>query len=1027
MDPACGSGHFLLAAARRMAAEIARIESASDVPDEETRRHALREVVRHCIYGVDKNPLSVELCRTALWIETIEPGKPLSFLDAHIRCGDSLVGVFDPKIMEEGIPPEAYAALSGDEKTVCSALKAENKKVKIGHATQGDLFDQEGFQKQATEAGRFEAMPEDTVEQIAAKQKAWAEAVSASRENRDRLRADLFVGAFLTTKTAGTKAVVPTNADLNKVLAELPPRPGVADFARELAVKHQTFHWFLEFPHVFARTLSGSRTPGFDVVLGNPPWERIKLQEQEFFAARNPAIAAAPNQAARGRLIAALNRPDAPPSDRALWNEFQAARHDAEAASQFTRESGRFPLTGCGDVNTYALFSELFLNLPNQSGRAGLIVPSGIATDDSTKKFFGEISGTNRLARLADFENSLPLFSGVHRSYKFVLLTIGRNEPKGVFSFFAQQPSDLEDERRIFTLTAADIALINPNTRTCPVFRTTADAEITKKIYSRIPVLINEAAGAEGNPWGITFMRMFDMSNDSGLFKTYAQLAATQGLELRGNCFYEKARPADSPDTASLDRPNPAWLPLYEAKMIHQFDHRWATYETDGETVRNVTPEEKADPAFQPLPRYWVPAEEVYLKITRIPPGLKQGWIDSDDKVMRYVLAYWLAGYFQNHGESRKCNTIVQNILGGGLSGPFQAVSDWLGSQKTEKDYPLTDEEHRSILAALTEGPKADIHAFVTTLIIHRSPKWLLGWRDITNATNERTIIAAIFPRAASGDTLLLKFPFNATPVQCAALNANLDSLICDYVARQKIGGTHLKYHVFRQIAVLPAAAYSDADLGFIAQRQLELLCISNDMRDVARDIIADCRQRGIALNILCIGISGQAADSDDIPEQYEYIPERRAVLRAELDAYYAYLYGLTRDELRYVLDPADVHGEEFPGETFRVLKNNEMRQFGEYRTRRLVLEAWDRLTADGTFARRGPPPDFSAEIAQAALRAATPPEPESEPSKKPSRAKKTVSRSKKAPSAAPAAPSDTTSPTMKDLFDIPTDDTSNE
>ena len=110
LDPACGSGHFLLAAARRLAMEIARIDAAPDAPSEAQRQHALREVVRHCIYGVDKNPLAVELCKTALWIETVEPGRPLTFLDHRIRCGDSLIGVFDLKVLEDGIPDGALQA-----------------------------------------------------------------------------------------------------------------------------------------------------------------------------------------------------------------------------------------------------------------------------------------------------------------------------------------------------------------------------------------------------------------------------------------------------------------------------------------------------------------------------------------------------------------------------------------------------------------------------------------------------------------------------------------------------------------------------------------------------------------------------------------------------------------------------------------------------------------------------------------------------------------------------------------------------
>ncbi len=127
-DPACGSGHFLLAAARRLAAELARIEAGADQPSDADYRHALRQVVSRCIYGVDNNPLAVELCRTALWLEAVEPGKPLGFLDAHIRLGNSLVGVLDPKILEKGIPDKAFKPLKGDDKKTVTALKRLNKK-----------------------------------------------------------------------------------------------------------------------------------------------------------------------------------------------------------------------------------------------------------------------------------------------------------------------------------------------------------------------------------------------------------------------------------------------------------------------------------------------------------------------------------------------------------------------------------------------------------------------------------------------------------------------------------------------------------------------------------------------------------------------------------------------------------------------------------------------------------------------------------------------------------------------------------
>ena len=190
VDPACGSGHFLLAAARRLAAEIARIESGADTADETARQHALREVAQHCIYGVDRNPLAVELCKTALWMETVEPGKPLTFLDSHILQGDSLVGVLDPEIMVNGIPADAYKPLTGDDKAACLDLKKRNRQ-----PDQHGLFDQDAVLEVAVAGLDLDAMPEDTLDDVERKRAAWTAGLHDATHARETLRADLFVGA----------------------------------------------------------------------------------------------------------------------------------------------------------------------------------------------------------------------------------------------------------------------------------------------------------------------------------------------------------------------------------------------------------------------------------------------------------------------------------------------------------------------------------------------------------------------------------------------------------------------------------------------------------------------------------------------------------------------------------------------------------------------------------------------------------------------------------------------------------------
>jgi hypothetical protein len=211
------------------------------------------------------------------------------------------------------------------------------------------------------------------------------------------------------------------------------------------------------------------------------------------------------------------------------------------------------------------------------------------------------------------------------------------------------------------------------------------------------------------------------------------------------------------------------------------------------------------------------------------------------------------------------------------------------------------------------------LDAEVSERLAGRSPvPWLLGWKDVTSATNERTTIFSAIPRCAVGHTLPLIF--SAQPSRrLTALYANLNSLVTDYFARLKVAGLHLTYGYLKQYPILPPDVYTPAGLAFIVSRVLELTYTSHSIAPFARDL----------------GYDGAPFPWDE---------DRRAHLRAELDAWYARVYGLTRDELRYILDPADVKGPDYPSETFRVLKTNEIRRFGEYRTARLVLQAWDRM-----------------------------------------------------------------------------------
>ncbi|WAD27021.1 N-6 DNA methylase [Pseudomonadaceae bacterium T75] len=903
-DPACGSGHFLLAAARRLAARLAELDAQGDQYSEEQYRHALREVVLHCIYGVDLNPMAIELCKTALWLEALEPGKPLGFLDAHIQCGNALIGVFDPAVLEAGIPDDAYKALTGDSKTIASEAKKRNKeaakKLAVSLRMSGSL------------ASSWEALPEDTVEQVAAKQAAWQAAQQGDEARQARLLEDLYTAAFFVPKDAEHERLIPTNQEL--IAAHQGQLgPDVAGLAQGIARRQRFFHWRLAFPQVFEREQGG-----FDVVLGNPPWERIKLQEKEFFAARHPAVANARNAAERQQMIEALV--DGLPWERELQEEFYSERRGAEASSLFAR-SGRYPLAGKGDVNLYALFTELFSGLISPMGMLGIIVPTGIATDDGTKELFSSFASNSRLVSIVSFENEEFVFKAVHHAFKFCLLTISGcalSVNGAVLVFFARQAGQAHELNRQFSLSGSDYQLINPNTLTCPVFRSSQDADLTKKLYRRAPVLIREERDGqpEQNPWGIRFQAMLHMSSDSSLFRTYDTLMSQGGI-LEGN---------------SITLHGVRYMPLYEAKMVHHYDHRWATYERDGENSRDMTDAEKQQPDGLPLPRYWVDEWEVVLRTSDAPKILLDAWKLGRPDALILCFQYWLAGEAKRRGEEKLQDLLLKKLYVHHGDTVFKGAMDMFAaehlSEKLAENYPLTEIEYQQLLALGSESFKKDFDPFdwagaieqqARAMLRERCPQYLLGWRDITNATNERSVISSVLPWMAVGHTMPLMFPKTGTPAQRAALLANLDSLVYDFVARQKIGGTHLTYSYLKQFPTLHPDDYSESDLAYIVPRVLELAYTAHDLKPFAKDL----------------GYDG---------EPFPWKPDRRHQLKCELDAYYAHLYGLSRDELLYILDPQNVMPEGYPSVTFPGLKRKELAEFGEYRTQVRVVAEYERL-----------------------------------------------------------------------------------
>jgi len=511
VDPACGSGHFLLGAARRIATRVARARTGGVASATDYRR-ALRDVVRSCIHGVDRNPMAVELTKVALWIETVEPGKPLGFLDANVLCGDSLLGVFDLEVLRAGIPDAAYKPLSGDGKNAAKYFVRRNKGEREGQGTldfTGGRGTLPAAPPLAVAIRAVRTLPEDSTAQISEKRRRLQAAHTELDRENWRLASDLYMAAFLLPKkeipTDHGPAMVPTTEHLWRKLAGGQVYGPLIGATQETRDQTRMFHWPLEFPDVFA-------TGGFDVVIGNPPWERIKVQEQEFFSSREPDIAQTSKASERDRKIAILRDAPAGSRGRIVFEQFELAKRSAQASSLFCRVSERFPMTGKGDVNTYALFAELFLRIVGPVGRAGVIVPTGIAFDDNNREFFNYLIDNGRLVSLFSFYEIRRWFKDTDDRKPFCILTLGSlPAARPEFAFDIRALPELGLEERRFTLSKEEISRINPNTRTAPVFRSRADAALTQKLYSRVPVLIDELPTGTGNPWQISFLRMFDM------------------------------------------------------------------------------------------------------------------------------------------------------------------------------------------------------------------------------------------------------------------------------------------------------------------------------------------------------------------------------------------------------------------------------------------------------------------------------------------------------------------------------------
>jgi predicted ATPase len=944
-DPACGSGHFLVAAAHRIARRMAALRTGEREPPVQDVRHALREVAAHCLYGVDLNLLSVELCKVSIWLEAFESGRPLAFLESHIQCGNSLLGCM-PALLKKGLPDEAFKPLTGDDPAAARKLAADNRDLSSGQELL-ELASEEplDFYRAVPSAfARVESLPDDSPPAVRQKETEWQQVVASAEYQRANFLHDAWCAAFVLPRppndftyqfhTGHLQKLERNPDDISPALRDAIEKiagnaPQLTEQERDRS--YRFFHWHLRFPEVFRLPPEGEKptnpvagwSGGFDVILGNPPWEHTELKEKEFFETRAPAIVGAQTGAERKRMIE-----DLATTDPNLYADFIQTKRFHEGVGHFIASSGRYPLCGRGRISTHAAFSELNVGLTHTTGRAGFIVPFGIATSDTTSDFFDSLVTNRRLASLLQLENTKKIFPAVHPDNPFVLLTVsGRSDPVplGKFVFCAERVEELTDPERKIELTPEDIARINPNTRTCPIFRTRRDAEITKGIYNRLPVLLLEACDKqpEVNPWGVWFRQgLFNMTSDSRLFVTRVN-ADHEGWNLNRNRFIKAGQ---------------TMLPLYEAKLFHQFDHRWATY-LNAEETRDLAPGEKADPSTLIMPRYWVDDRDCLLVAASAPSDLtaaaEAAWSEATGNkrpvaatsepvnqktagTLRRELARWVAGCQMADGDAHEGENLLRQVLS--EDGKKRNEKKWRDEYRAAlalaQTNPLTRNEMDALQLALDQEPAEGLDALWPILRV-RVPRWFLAFRDVTNATNERTSIFSPIPWAGVGHTAPLVFPSAHLGNKLYCLEASMSSFALDYCSRQKVSGTHLTYNLLQQLCVPAPIAYEQP-----AQWNPAV-------------ILADwLRPYVLELCFTAHDLVGFAENCGHAGPPFRWDDARRAQLRAEVDAAFFHLYGLNRADTEYVLD------------SFDVLKRREVNATGRFETAERILTAYDAMAA---------------------------------------------------------------------------------
>jgi hypothetical protein len=660
-DPAMGSGHFLVTLVDYLASAILEaITEAEIIVDwadddalyasplsqriETLREHILaqakantwtvedghlddrqlvrRIILKRVVHGVDFNPMAVELAKVSLWLHTFTVGAPLSYLDHHLRCGNSLFGEDIHDVMNE---------LSKRFKLLINPYVAQARAASAGMKTVGELSDVD-IGEVKTSAAAFEQVLDDTrhLSAVLSLRQAlrWMGMHDLTKKKLPFALEAIFDGSLVTqaknkatkskqkmdfvhmvtagfpllddgkkpdltvSKTKKGSSVEVKQSDVLKNAARILGR------AKELTKEQHFFHWQTAFPDIWDNWESTEATGGFDAIIGNPPWDRMKLQEVEWFAARRPEVAHQAKAADRKKMVKALKKAGDP-----LYDDYLIAADRAESSATVARECGQYPLLSGGDINLYSLFVERAQKLVKPTGIVGLLVPSGIASDKGASRFFKTIATKGRLSALLDFENKKVFFPDVHASFKFCAFIAGgtrRTFEDAQCAFFLHSIAEIETAA--FGLQPSDFAAVNPNTGTAPIFRTRRDADLTTAIYGRVPVLVDHRKTPPESVWPVKYFTMFHMTNDSNKFH------AATNMENEG-CY----KVADN----TWKKGEQEFVALYEGKMVQAYDHRAASVEVDDTRLHRpgqpitATIENHKNPNWSPSPQYFVMKKDI--------------------------------------------------------------------------------------------------------------------------------------------------------------------------------------------------------------------------------------------------------------------------------------------------------------------------------------------------------------------------------------------------------------------------------